>query len=97
MHTQEQMQLLIDNPIVQELLDILENEGKAVLNHLDQSYIDRLFDRTKSAQGRPRVYPPSPNLKPLLYGLAEGRTPSVRSFTPSAPRWRSPSSASAEG
>jgi len=74
MHSQEQMQLLLDNPIVQELLDILENEGKAVLQHLDLSCIDRLFDQTRStARGRPRVYPPSANLKALLYGLAEGR------------------------
>jgi hypothetical protein len=73
MHSQEQMKLLLDDPIVQELLDILENEGKAVLQHLDLSIIDQLFDQTKSTRGRPRVYPPSVNLKALLYGLAEGR------------------------
>lgn len=74
MHSQEQMQLLLENPIAQELLDILENEGKAVLQHLDLSYIDQLFDQTKiTHRGRPRVYPPSANLKALLYGLAEGR------------------------
>ena len=74
MHSQEQMKLLLENPIVQELLDILENEGKAVLQHLDLSYIDQLFDQTKTTKrGRPKVYPPSVNLKALLYGLAEGR------------------------
>lgn len=74
MHSQEQMKLLLDNPIVQELLDILENEGKAVLQHLDLTCIDQVFDQTRSTtRGRPRIYPPSTKLKALLYGLAEGR------------------------
>jgi hypothetical protein len=68
------MRLLLQNKIVQELLDILENEGKCVLQHLDLSCIDRLFDQIKTTKrGRPKVYPPSANLKALLYGLAEGR------------------------
>lgn len=74
MHSQEQLQLLLENPIVQELLEILENEGKAVLRHLELSYIDRLFEQNKKTKkGRPRTYPPSDNLKALLYGLAEGK------------------------
>jgi len=74
MHSQEQIQLLLQNKIVQELLDILENEGKCVLQHLDLSSIDRLFDQSKTTKrGRPRIYPPSVNLKVLLYGLTEGR------------------------
>jgi len=74
MHSQERLEILLESPIGQELLDILENEGKAVLHHLDLACIDRLFDQTKTTtRGRPRVYPPSANLKALLYGLAEGR------------------------
>jgi hypothetical protein len=74
MHSQEQLELLLENPIVQELLEILENEGKAVLQHLEFSYIDQLFEqRKKTKKGRPRTYPPSDNLRALLYGLAEGK------------------------
>jgi|GEM_PF-330996 len=74
MHSQEQLQFLLENPIVQELLEILENEGKAVLQHLELSYIDRLFEQNKKTnKGRPRTYPPSDNLRALLYGLAEGK------------------------
>lgn len=74
MHSQEQIQLLLENPIVQELLEILENEGKAVLQHLEFSYINQLFEqRKKTKKGRPRTYPPSNNLRALLYGLAEGK------------------------
>jgi len=74
MHSQEQLELLLENPIVQELLEILENEGKAVIQHLELSYIDQLFEqRKKTKKGRPRTYPPSADLKALLYGLAEGK------------------------
>jgi hypothetical protein len=74
MHSQEQLELLLENPIVQELLEILENEGKAVLQHLELSYIDQLFEqRKKTKKGRPRTYLPSDDLKALLYGLAEGK------------------------
>ncbi|MBU0497255.1 MAG: transposase [Candidatus Thermoplasmatota archaeon] len=74
MHSQEQLELLLENPIVQELLEILENEGKAVLQHIDLSYINQLFEqRKKTKKGRPRTYLPSDNLKALLYGLAEGK------------------------
>jgi hypothetical protein len=74
MHSQEQLELLLENPIVQELLEILENEGKAVLQHIDLSYINQLFEqRKKTKKGRPKTYPPSDNLKALLYGLAEGK------------------------
>jgi hypothetical protein len=59
---------------VQELLEILENEGKAVLQHLEFSYIDQLFEqRKKTKKGRPKTYPPSDNLRALLYGLTEGK------------------------
>lgn len=52
----------------------MENEGKAVLQHIDLSYINQLFEqRKKTKKGRPRTYPPSDNLKALLYGLAEGK------------------------
>lgn len=74
MHSQEQLELLLENPIVQEFLEILENEGKAVLQHLELNYIDQLFEqRKKTKKGRPRTYPPSDDLKALLYGLAEGK------------------------
>lgn len=74
MHSQEQFELLLENPIVQEFLEILENEGKAVLQHLELKYIDQLFEqRKKTKKGRPRTYPPSDDLKALLYGLAEGK------------------------
>ena len=74
MHSQEQLRLLLENPIVQELLDILKNEGKAVLQHLDFTNIDQLFEQTKTTQrGRPRIYPPSDDLRALLYGLVEGK------------------------
>jgi hypothetical protein len=74
MHSQEHLELLLESPIVQELLDILENEGKAVLQHLEFSYIDQLFEqRKKTKKGRPKTYPPSDNLRALLYGLTEGK------------------------
>ena len=74
MHSQEQLQLLLESPIVQELLEILETEGKAVLQHLDFSFIDQLFEQRKTTKkGRPRTYPPSNDLRALLYGLAEGK------------------------
>lgn len=74
MHSQEQFQLLLESPIVQEVLDILENEGKAVLKHLDLSYVNQLFIyNKKTKKGRPRIYSPSDNLKALLYGFAEGK------------------------
>lgn len=74
MHSQEQIGFLLENPIVQELLEILENEGKVFLQHIDLSYINQLFEqRKKTKKGRPRTYPPSDDLKSLLYGLAEGK------------------------
>ena len=45
MHSQEQLQLLLDSPIVQELIDILENEGKCVLKNLDLDYVDEVFEQ----------------------------------------------------
>ena len=74
MHSQEQLRLLLDNPIVQELLEILENEGKAILQSLDLEYVDRLFEEQKrTKRGRPRTYSPSDDLRAILYGLAEGK------------------------
>lgn len=74
MHSQEQLRLLLDNHIVQELLEILENEGKAILQSLDLEYVDRLFEERKSTnRGRPRTYRPSDDLRAILYGLAEGK------------------------
>jgi len=74
MHSQEQLQLLLHNPIVQELLDILENEGKCVLKHLDLSHVDEVFEQQKNTnRGRPWTYTPSDKLKAFLYGLSEGK------------------------
>jgi len=74
MHSQEQLQLLLEKPIVQELIDILENEGKCVLKHLDLSYVDEVFEQQKSSErGRPWIYTPSIKLKAFLYGLSEGK------------------------
>jgi len=74
MHSQERLELLLQNKIVQELLDILENEGKCVLKHLNLSYVDEVFEQQKSTtKGRPWVYTPSIKLKTFLYGLSEGK------------------------
>jgi len=74
MHSQERLELLLQNKIVQELLDILENEGKCVLKHLNLSYVDEVFEQQKSTmRGRPWVYTPSIKLKAFLYGLSEGK------------------------
>lgn len=75
MHSQEQLGLLLENSIVQELLEILENEGKVILQSLDLEYVDHLFEERKSTKrGRPRTYNPSDDLKAILYGLAEGKS-----------------------
>ena len=47
-HSQEQLKLLLKNPIVQELFDILENEGSSVLKELDLSYVNTVFDNEKT-------------------------------------------------
>ena len=74
MHSQERLELLLQNKIIQELLDILENEGKCVLKHLNLSYVDEVFEQQKSSiRGRPWVYSPSLKLKAFLYGLSEGK------------------------
>ena len=74
MHSQEQLQLLLYNPIVQELLDILENEGKCVLKHLNLTYVDEVFEQQKTTRrGRPWTYNTSDKLKAFLYGLSEGK------------------------
>lgn len=74
MHSQERLELLLQNKIIQELLDILENEGKCVLKHLNLSYVDEVFEQQKSTvRGRPWVYSPSLKLKAFLYGLSEGK------------------------
>src|SRR4030042_5954057 len=74
MHSQERLELLVQNKIIQELLDILENEGKCVLKHLNLSYVDEVFEQQKSSiRGRPWVYSPSLKLKAFLYGLSEGK------------------------
>jgi len=74
MHSQEQLALLLQNPIVQELLDILENEGKCVLQHLDLTNVNKVFEQQKStSKGRPWIYTPSDKLKAFLYGLSEGK------------------------
>lgn len=75
MHSQEQLTLLLQNTIVQELLDILENEGKCVLKHLNLTYVDEVFEQQKStSRGRPWTYTPSDKLRALLYGITEGKT-----------------------
>lgn len=74
MHSQEKLQLLLQNKIVQELLDILENEGKCVLKHLNLTYVDEVFAQQKNTnRGRPWTYTPSDKLKAFLYGLSEGK------------------------
>lgn len=74
MHSQERLELLLQNKIVQELLDIFENEDKCVLKHLDFAYVDEVFEQQKSTtRGRPWIYTPSIKLKAFLYGLSEGK------------------------
>jgi len=74
MHSQERLELLLDNPIAQELIEILENEGKCVLEHLDFSFIDEVFEQQKATdRGRPWIYAPSLKLKAFLYGFSEGK------------------------
>lgn len=74
MHSQEQISLLLQNPIVQELIDILENEGSSILKELDLSTVNSFFDTLKTTKrGRPRVYEPDKKLQAFLYGLAEGK------------------------
>jgi transposase len=74
MHSQEQISLLLQHPIVQELIDILENEGSSVLKQLDFSSINTVFVELKtSKRGRPYLYDPDEKLKAFLYGLAEGK------------------------
>ena len=74
MHPQEQLKLLLTNPIVQELIDILENEGSSIVKELDFSLINTVFTELKTTQrGRPYTYHPDEKLKAFLYGLAEGK------------------------
>ena len=74
MHSQEQIQLLLQNPIVQELIDILENEGSSVLKQLNLSSINTMFIKGKTTnRGRPWRYNPDEKLQAFLYGLAEGK------------------------
>ena len=74
MHSQEQISLLLQYPIVQELIDILENEGSSILKELDLSTVNPVFDTLKTTKrGRPRVYEPDKKLQAFLYGLAEGK------------------------
>ena len=74
MHSQEQLQLLLQNPIVKELIDILENEGSRVLKQLDLTSINMVFhDMKNTHRGRPYTYEPDEKLKAFLYGLAEGK------------------------
>lgn len=49
-HSQEQFELLLGNPIVQELIDILENEGSGIVKEFDFSYINTVFDELKTTQ-----------------------------------------------
>ncbi|MEF8848264.1 MAG: transposase [Candidatus Thermoplasmatota archaeon] len=74
MHSPEQIQLLLKKPIVQELLDILENEGSSILQELDLSTINSVFEKLKTTnRGRPYIYKPDEKLQAFLYGLAEGK------------------------
>jgi len=74
MHSQEKLQLLLQNSIVQELIDILENEGSNVLKQLDLTSINTVFQEIKSTnRGRPYTYDPDEKLKAFLYGLVEGK------------------------
>lgn len=59
---------------MQELLEILENEGKSVLQHLHLSYVDEVFEQQKNTnRGRPWIHNPSKKLQAFLYGFAEGK------------------------
>jgi transposase len=74
MHSQEHLELLLTNPIVQELIDILENESSCVLKKLDFSSLSTFFNELKTTKrGRPYLYDPDKKLKAFLYGLAEGK------------------------
>ena len=53
-HSQEQLSLLLQNPIERELIDILENEGSSTLKELDLSTVNPVFDTLKTTKrGRP--------------------------------------------
>jgi transposase len=74
MHSQEQLTLLLTNPIMQELIDILENEGSSIIKELDFSSINTIFTELKTTKrGRPYTYHPDEKLKAFLYGFAEGK------------------------
>jgi hypothetical protein len=74
MHSQEHLELLLTNPIMQELIDILENEGSSLIKELDFSPIRTVFNELKTTKrGRPYIYDPDEKLKAFLYGFAEGK------------------------
>lgn len=62
---------LLEKGWVRDVFSKVKSKGKALLAHLDLSYVNRLYDEMKkSNRGRPPEYPPEMKLRSILYCLA---------------------------
>jgi transposase len=67
------MEKLLEKGLVRDFLSKVKSKGKAILKHLDLSFVNDLFDEMKDTnRGRPPDYLPEDKLKGILYSLASG-------------------------
>jgi hypothetical protein len=64
---------LLEKGLVRDFLSKVKSKGKAILKHLDLSFINEIYDEIKDTnRGRPPDYLPEVKLKGILYSLASG-------------------------
>ena len=64
---------LLEKGLVRDFLSKVKSKGKAILKHLDLSFINDLYDEMKDTdRGRPPDYLPDAKLRGVLYCLASG-------------------------
>lgn len=64
---------LLEKGLVRDFLSKVKSKGKAILKHLDLSFINDFYDEIKDTnRGRPPDYLPDAKLRGVLYCLASG-------------------------
>ena len=82
---EECIEELLEKGWVRDVFSKVKSKGKAILTHLDLSYVNNLYDeRKKSNRGRPPDYSPEIKLRSILYCLASN----VKKIRPMARKLR---------
>lgn len=82
---EECIETLLEKGWVRDVFSKVKSKGKALLTHLDLSYVNTLYDERKTSnRGRPPEYSPEMKLRSILYCLASN----VKKIRPMARKLR---------